>query len=302
MRKGWFGLGLAVAGSALMADGAAAQQTPSDDVTVTGQREVKPAEASRFVREVTNTFGGQFARFHEPVCPMIIGIPEEYGDVIATRFRKVASEAGVPVAGAKCTPNIIVMVASDADQLVKSIRKDAPGLFRGVDLDDVRKAMREGPVHVWSTVETRNEDDMGGSATAADGGTPAARGGPPTSGASTMTIRKASILEESTKQVTTRSVVVVDDDAVLGKTLTQLADYLAMRTLAGARPPKDGVKSDTILTLFDDGAVVPANLTSVDASYLKGLYAVRAQGKGMSQASSIARTIAEDSRARSGMR
>lgn len=302
MRKRLFRFGLGVAGSLLLADSAAAQQTPNEDVTVTGQREIRRAEANRFVREVMNTNGGQFARFHEPVCPMIIGIPDQYADVIAARFRKVASEAGVPVAGAKCAPNIIAMVASDADQLVKSMRKRVPGLFRGVDLDDIRKAMREGPVHVWSTVETRNEDDMGGSATAADGGAPAAPGGPPTSGASSMSVRKASILEESTKQVTTRSVIVVDDDAVLGKTLTQLADYVAMRTLAGVRPPKAGVKSDTILTLFDAGAVVPPNLTLADASYLKGLYEVRAQAKGLSQASSIARTIAEDSRERSGMR
>ena len=106
----------------------------------------------------------------------------------------------------------------------------------------------------------------------------------------------------TTQQVTNLSVIFFDDDAALGKTLTQLADYVAMRTLAGARPPKEGVKSDTILTLFNPGSVAPPNLTLIDASYLKGLYDIRPQGKGLSQASTIARTITEDSRERSGMR
>ena len=302
MRNGFFRFGLAMAATMSAAGGAAAQETPGNDITVTGQREVPRAEASKFVREVMTTVDGQFARFHEPVCPMVIGIPDQYGDVIATRFRQTARDAGVRIAGAKCSPNIIVIVASDADQLVKSMRKQAPGLFRGLDLDDIRKAMREGPVHVWSTVETRNEDGMGASATPADGGAPTAPGGPPTAGASSMSIRKASVIELSTQQVTIQSVVVTAHHAALGKTLTQLADYVAMRTLAGARPPKAGVKSDTILTLFNPGSVAPPNLTLIDASYLKGLYDVRPQGKGLSQASTIARTITEDSRERSGMR
>ncbi len=59
----------------------------------------------------------KFARFHEPVCPMVIGIPDQYAEVIATRFRKVATE--VPVGAAKCAPNIIV-IAGDADALVNA--------------------------------------------------------------------------------------------------------------------------------------------------------------------------------------
>ncbi|MDV3456769.1 hypothetical protein RZN05_07215 [Sphingomonas sp. HF-S4] len=300
MRSGWFGL--AVAGSVFLASGGAAQETPGDDITVTGQREVPRAEASRFVRDVATTVDGQFARFHEPVCPMVIGIPENYAEVVTARVRAVARDAGVPLGGSNCAPNILVIVANDADQLVKSMRKDAPGLFRGLELDDIRKAMREGPVHVWSTVETRNEDRVGASAKGSDGGTPGAPGGPPTAGASSMLVRKASILELSTMQAAVQSVVVIDDDAVLGKTLTQVADYVAMRTLAGARPPKVGAKSDTILTLFEPGVTAPPGLTLIDASYLKGVYDTRPQGKGVSQASTIARTITEDSRERSGMR
>lgn len=271
------------------------------DVTVTGQREVKRDEAQRFVGEVRTTVNGQFARFREPVCPTVMGIPDEFAAIVEKRFRAVAQEAEVPTAAADCAPNIIVIVASDADKLVRDMRDQAPGLFRGLDLTDIRKAMRDGPVHVWSTVETRNEDGMGASASAADGGTPAARGGPPTAGAATMQVRSASIIDLPVQQVAVQSVMVIDDDAALGKTLTQIADYAAMRTLAGARPPKRALPTDTILTLFDsEGA--PPTASAVDRSYLKGLYASRAIGKGLSQASTIARTINRDSRERSGVR
>lgn len=302
MRKGFLGTGMAAAAALLSIVPAAAQDVQRDpDITVTGRREIKRSEANRFVRQVMTTVDGQFARFADPVCPVVIGVPEAFGDIVAARFRDVARDAGIKVAGTKCAPNIIIVVAADADKLVRGLRKQAPGLFRGMELSEIRKAMRTGPVHVWSTVETRNEDGMGASASAADGGVADSPGGSTLEGASTMLVRTASIIELSTQQVTTRSVIVIDDDAALGKSLAQLADYAAMRTLAGARPPRAGAEADTILTLFDPQAVSPPGATLIDRSYLKGLYAARPTGKGLSQASTIARTITQDSRERSGI-
>jgi hypothetical protein len=86
----------------------------------------------------------------------------------------------------------------------------------------------------------------------------------------------------------------------MGKTLTQVADYVAMRTLAGARPPKHGVETDTILSLFDPGVTPPPSMTLVDQSFLKGLYEVRSNGRAIFQMSGISKQIVKDSKERSG--
>ncbi|NWM10645.1 hypothetical protein GY642_25305, partial [Escherichia coli] len=94
------------------------------------------------------------------------------------------------------------------------------------------------------------------------------------------------------------SIIVLEADALLGKTLTQISDYIAMRTLAGARPPRDGVEANTILTLFDPQAAPPPAMTGIDRSFLTGLYKMRPNGTSVTQMGTISRQIVRDSKAR----
>jgi len=70
-------------------------------------------------------------------------------------------------------------------------------------------------------------------------------------------------------------VVVVDIDALGGLTVTQLADYAAMRAFARTDPErleKSSVRS--ILTVLDTpiGGLAPVTLTEWDLAFLKALY------------------------------
>ncbi|UZK66808.1 hypothetical protein [Sphingomonas sp. M1-B02] len=283
----------AALGTLVAASGAAAQDLkPEDPIVVTGQPEIPRAQAKQFIREVMTTVEGQFARFREPVCPTMVGIGDEYGAIVSKRIRLMAQEAGIPIGGEKCAPNIIIIVAADADRLVKDMRNTLPTIFAGTSPKEMKRALRSGPVHVWSAVEVRNEDGQGISSGGLDGRS--MNGG-------VLQVRTASMLELSSQQATVQSVIVIDDDAMLGKTLAQLGDYVAMRTLASARPPKAGLPADTILTLFDPTTASPAGATQIDRSYLKGLYQSRPTGRGSSQANTIARTISNDSRERVGL-
>jgi hypothetical protein len=283
-------LGSAVALAATAVGSASAQQVPQDEnVTVTGQREVPQSHARRFVRQVMTTVDGQFPRFVDPVCPMVVGLPERYAQVVLDRIRSVAADADVRLDKPRCSPNVLVIIAADGDRLVKDMRSQVPTIFGSLSPGDIRKVMRQGPVHVWSGVQLRNEDGE-----TAGGGA----GLNSESAAAVINVKTASIIEMSTQQATVFAVMVVDDDAIMGKTLTQLADYAAMRTLGGARVPESGKAADTILTLFDASAVAPPHLTSFDRSYLKGLYKSRPLGRGMVQAGQIARTIVKDAEER----
>ena len=160
-------------------------------------------------------------------------------------------------------------------------------MFADLNSAEWKRALRDGPVHAWNAIELRNEDGQ------AIGAGDASR--PPS-----LVVKSASILTLPTVQATVQSVVVLDDDAVLGKSLTQLADYVAMRTLAGARPPKSGADAGTILTLFDPGAIAAPELTSLDRSFLRELYRGNENSRAIAQKSQISNRIVRDSRERSG--
>ncbi|RYD58925.1 MAG: hypothetical protein EOP60_02500 [Sphingomonadales bacterium] len=286
-------LGLtALAGSAANAQTA---QTPPEDqaITVTGQREVPAQVARKYVTSITTTFDGQLARYHDPVCPVVVGLPDQYGEMVAKRIQAVAAEAGAEVLEkGKCEPNIIIIVAADANKLVTQLRKQLPGMFAGLPTKELRRALREGPVHVWNTIETQNEAGQTAKTGGIDGGV---------GGSATLQVKSVSMINASTQQAVIQSVVVLDDEALIDKSINQIAEYIAMRTLAGARPPENGSGgADTILALFDPAAIAPPGLTLVDRSYLEGVYSVRANGRGPSQRSAIAKGIRDSSLERSG--
>lgn len=266
----------------LVAPGASARAAQDQDVLVRGQREIPPQVARRYVQQITSTVDGQVTRFHDPVCPVVLGFPAEYAQLIVSRIRAAATQAGAQVGEAKCADNIVILFAKDADAFVTELRTKRPRLFDGVDDADLKRAFRSGPVHAWSITEIRNEDGQRGSG-------------------DMVSVRTASILRRSTQQVIAGAIIVIDQDAAVGKSLAQLGDYLAMRALAGALPPGNGAATDTILTLFGDGDSAPPGLTRVDKSYLKGLYTVDPLAEGTAAKARISRQIGEDARERSGL-
>lgn len=282
--RGIIGAGLAIALGAASGGVGAQEASQDQDIVVTGQKRIPAKEAHHYVRQISSTVGDQMARFRDPVCPAVIGLNAQYADTIARRIRQIAQRAGAPVDKEKCRPNLVVIVASDADRLVRDARKHIPWLFAGLETTELRRAMRDGPVHVWNTTQVRNEDGQGLKAnnTGAGGDAPM------------LEVKTASFITLPTEQATVQSMVVLTADALLGKSLTQIADYVAMRALAGARPPVDPTPGDTILTLFDPGATPPPGASSLDVSYLDALYHSRPNQSAIKQKSEISRRLVRD--------
>ena len=278
MRALLFGLGLPLILAVASAEAQDAPQSASQEqgIVVTGQTEITPKIVHRYVRQISSSVDGQLTRFREPVCPGVVGFEERYNVLVAQRIRAVAVAAGVKLAGADCRANLVVVIAADADALVRTLRVKRPGTFAGVDDAALHRAFEDGPVHVWNSTEILNED----------GEHQIGR---------TLYVKSASIIDLPTQQAVAGSMVVIDRKAALGKTLTQIADYAAMRALAGARPPKQGVSADTILTLFDPQVTPPPHATTVDQSYLQGIYEARATARDINAKSVIARRILKNS-------
>lgn len=278
-------LALALTASAAHAQDRKLQDKAQDEsnIVVIGAKEVPPKTAKRFVRQISSSVEGQLARFAEPICPLVAGLGPDAAKAIEARLRAVALDAGATVGEPGCRPNIALMVAHDADDFIKALRKRFPGFFGNLNTANLRRALREGPVHAWSTIEVR--DEVGNAADSDDDGT------------KYINVISASRITMPTTQVTVKSIVVIDDKAVVGKSVVQIADYVAMRTLAGARPPKDGANVDSIITLFDkDSTFTDPELTALDQGFLQGLYASRNDVNSIKQSGEIARRIVRNSK------
>ena len=231
-----------------------AVQAP-DEVVVTGERSLTRQEVRQHVNEITEVRHGQLGRFFRPVCPTVIGLPADHAAIIEARFREVAESARIDLLPAPCAPNVNLIVVPSGREFVDRIR---PHLYRhGLNTSEIRELVEEtGPVRLWRRTQWVNEHLQ---ATPREGGY--------------VRVYSTSIISQPGQIAINEVFLVLDDAAVVGKSLTQLADYFAMRALAETEAPREpGQNAGTILTLFEPNAQPPASATTVDIGYLGGLY------------------------------
>ena len=263
----------------------ATQRSP--DVVVTARAKPSAEVIRQRVRAITRRSGDQVARFNEPVCAGTIGLPEPYAGRVITRIMADARAAGVPTDKAGCRPNVTLVIVDDGRQLLAELKRRRAPLFRAVPPGDIDRALAEpGPVRSITATQllSRDGDAPSGDYTSGNGGI----GG----GAPTLLVRSASILDLPTRQDIAGSLVMIDTAATLGKTLTQLADYTAMRALAKTNTVARA-DDNTILALFNNSAPAPRRLTPFDAAFLKALYRGPPTAKFNVQIARMSRQIAE---------
>ena len=276
-----------------MVSGAAVAQDHkgAGDIVVTGQKLPEKKAAEQFVGAITVTSNTQIARFHQPVCPVVIGLPADYAATIASRIRADAGAAGVEVAKkARCAPNLILIVAADGAKFVSDVRNTRPGWLEGLSSDEIRALAKPAAARAWTVATLRNEDGMRLSTPPEGSGAV----GDPLSGKPTLLIKTASIIKVPERQDMEASFIVVDEAATVGLTLNQLADYTAMRGLARTRSVGADGAVGTILSIFDPAGTAsrPRGLTQGDALYLKSLYESPGTSSAVSERNRIARRLA----------
>ena len=110
-----------------------------------------------------------------------------------------------------------------------------------------------------------------------------------------MRTYESSNINPSVQQAITSAWVVIETGATFGKSLTQIADYAAMRGLAMIRPAELVESQDTILALFEpDSEAAPSELTEFDHAYLKSLYRVQGRRWARQQVHQMADAIARE--------
>jgi hypothetical protein len=245
---------------------------PLDTVTVEAQRNRKELEkrvglflSSAIVRQRDRPF----ARWRQPVCPIIVGLLKEQGEFMVGRLSEIARQAAVPLAPAKCTVNFAVIATQEPYELINILRRRRPGLFDTRQGEIPFKRFRDvsRPVRVWYNAEFTGGD-----------GTPF--------WADTVN-EDGSIIRIYTKprrygghttyygdvrEITT-TIILLDTNMLHDNTVGQLADYIAVVGLAEIDLDKDLGDAPTILHLFRTrGQSFDGDLSVWDQAFLKSLY------------------------------
>lgn len=290
---------LLILGSFLLSTGGETQDPVTDlpDVVVRGTP-VTISSAETFVDRIsTRPFGAlTLGRWESPICPEIINLEGEKPEIILRRLRARAAEAGAPVGGSDCRPNISIVLTADGTITAKDFVNQAPRFFRvspgrtqgnRADLD--RFMNSEAPIRWWHTSGLYDTNRQAFISTS--GSTP-----------SVVNTDGNVYFNQDRRQAFLSALIIVDVSQLRSIDLTTLADYLAFVVLAQVEPQPAIVSFPSILNLWEEGNNLTA-LTAWDMGYLRGLYTakVRISGSGTAvetgyQQTEIARTVLASAR------
>ena len=270
----WIVMGVAILMAAVPASAQhrAAEPSADQDIVVTAKRE---GEIRHFVNKMAPwRYGRQLARWHDPICVQITGLEEMPAKAALVRgwIENVARSVRIGIARKEaCHPNILITFSTRADSLTAQVIEKYPSLIKDVRRNGLPHGHDRAPYLEPRAVRWFAVDNETLAATGQVIGQPDAGG---------ISVGTLSRIGEQTKETASLSYVIVDESRIGGITWRQLADYLAMVTLA--RPTIDATYSgeDTILSLFDNGhrsSAAPPELTRQDQAYLDALYAANAE-------------------------
>jgi hypothetical protein len=258
----------------LLAAPALAQQEQADapangDIVVTGTVEQPTSsEVTAQARAITAPTGLRhepLPRFEGRLCPGVFGLKGDFAGLMIDRLRYNAERLDLWLTedDGTCRPNFIVAFVDDGQAALEQIEHNSGWLFQSLSNTERRELLAEdGPVRVWTTVQTRTRDGM-----------PVQRRENLTDPPVVATWMAHSKIYLAIREDITQVIVLFDKRDVKGKTLVQLADYATMRGLARTRPVDgNGQAMDTILALFDPDASPADEMTAFDRAYLAAVY------------------------------
>ncbi|MFZ2029434.1 MAG: hypothetical protein WAU68_03925 [Vitreimonas sp.] len=258
----------------------AQQQQPSDqssqnneEVVVTGERLRRVLQD--FVADISapaNSGDHQIARWDHRICAGVFGLTHlEQAQFIVDRVAQRAFAIGLDAGAPGCRANIVIFVTPDANALAHSLATEYRGLMAlrreinrhapdAAALD--RFVDSDRPVRWWHVSNTVSADGI--------------RIGEPSgnmmeSGGAAVRVFNPSRLHSAVRQDFDRVIIIVDARQATGHTLSALADYLAMVSLAQLSPTIETAAYPSVLNLFANDQSV-AGMTNWDIAYLDGLY------------------------------
>ncbi|MES2755303.1 MAG: hypothetical protein V4659_11625 [Pseudomonadota bacterium] len=232
-------------------------------------------EVRTVLRTVLRTSGyNQLGRFEGPVCPGVSGAPRGFGLTLLKLIRANAERAGIDLEKPGCKPTALVLFIGDPNALVTRLHAKMPGYFGEITPQDLATlSTGDAAIRSWHVVKTVGRDGEELAEMESFNGQVVGKG--------VKVVRNAAATRtyENTRQDMTLGFAVLDNDAIVGKTLQQLADIATMHLFLdiGASAGADAGPG-SILSLFEARAAdvpVPTGLGGFDWGALSGTYRAR---------------------------
>ena len=237
-------------------------QDADNQIVVEGQR-IDPERARDMSRDISsdlNGFDAPMARFQNPICVGIWGLPPDFAEPVINRVYDNAERAGIEVDdSAGCNANVWAIFVDDPAETFEQLRDEDSFLLRQLSWANRNRVKdQSGPVRAWHITSTR---DRGGMIVATGEDTL----DPPVNSVTSM-----SRLQSAVRFDLEKSVVLIQRSAIVGMDVHSLGDYISMRSLAPTVEPDAESANATVLGVFTTG---PTYLTDFDRAYLQTLYA-----------------------------
>ena len=248
--------------------------------------------AVQFVRShLPTNRNAQYARFHDPVCVNVQGLPEEFDAFVAQRVVEMAKTVKAPVdPSPACKPNVNVIFSTQPQAQLGDIAKRRDilfGFYFKASFDKIRTFSR--PIQSWyltRAVGTNGRDMLelydpvpcvSSPFGICDIKSPAVKG------------RAGSRLGNDMSTEIVHSLIIADANKVTGEKIDAVADYIAVLALSRWQGLERCNTVSTILNLMaDDCGDPPEAATASDIGLLTGLYAMSPRDLGDLQRMSIA--------------
>jgi hypothetical protein len=237
-----------------------------------------------------------YARWHRSVCIGVHNLENEVAQYVVDRISAAALDVGLEPGEPGCKPQVNIIFSSDGRTAAAHMVENEPRVFRpvagdaGMDLglaalDDFAESER--PVRWWHVsvpIATASEQ--------AAIELPHSPCFTPPRCYPWVPVAGPSHVHSGIRDDLLYVIIIVDASALTETTWQQLADYLAVVSLAQIDPTTNPQKFDSILNLFTNPAAY-SGLTDWDRNYLHALYEFNQERISRMQANEIVSRIAK---------
>lgn len=204
----------------------------------------------------------QIARWKDVICPAVIGIDPAQAEFVAQRIIETGRSVGLRPGRSSCLTTMAIIVTTDPAGFTNELAREYPVTLRTDGSARLKAFLADTSAVRWLSV---------------------------TNECGEACVLPNSRLTKATKPAFQAMIVIVDARAIVGVSLGELSDYVALVALSN--PPANARAAPrSILSMFGRPRVsgVPYALTDYDRAFLAGLYGVALDSGAQAQRSSIA--------------
>jgi hypothetical protein len=263
---------------------------PSESITVTAGKYPQSLIRGFVDSHIAPTHvAGKLARWKDPICPDVLGLPPKFAGFIRQRIVEVAGRVGAPAnSRPRCRPNMHVVFTTTPQALMDTVRKKYPDVLGYYDSSAQADRMAQVTKLIQAWYVTASVDLRGNVYVDSrrPGSVELCMPNPmPTPGMPCipMVMPNATIMNvtgsrlgDGVSGALVHVLVVANPDKLVTYEMGALGDYIAMLALS-QQPRPDGCQAlPSILNLLEPQCPQVGALSDADAAYLAALYRIGA--------------------------